>query len=171
MNMQTLKPASWYCVPLVWIAFLLPLSAVLAGLLTYRLAAHEQVDNDPNVVRRVAQMQISDLAADEAAMRRNLSALANIDPISGAIFIHLSAIESSEHLDLQLMHSMRAALDHRLQLHKTSAGFWSGTLPSGRRGSYRIELMPTDASWRLTGQLPDNAKQIRLISSLTKSNG
>lgn len=164
------KSSSWYCVPLVWLAVSLPLSAVLAGLLTYYFALQEQVDAEPASVHRVAQMQVTDLAADEAAMRKNLSAIANIDPVSRAIVIDLSGIEVSEALNLQLTHSMHAALDHRLPLHKTADGLWRGIFPSGLPGSYQLELMPADASWRLTGLLRDNEKQIRLISKLTEIN-
>ena len=55
------------------LALALPLLTVVAGVVTYRIAAQDTTDSDPDAVRRIAQMQTVDLARDENALRLALA--------------------------------------------------------------------------------------------------
>jgi uncharacterized protein len=160
----------WYRSPMLWFALSLPALTVVAGVATYRIAASDSNDAEPDVVRRVAQMQTLDLAADEAAANRDLIADASIDPATGKVSVRIDAIAPSERLLLRLSHTTRAKLDQSIALTPDLSGNWVGWLSQERQGAYALSLTSIDAHWRLVGRLEARASQVRLLPLLRQNH-
>lgn len=160
----------WYRAPMLWLALALPALTVVAGVVTYFIAADGFNDAEPDAVRRVAQVQISDLHQDETAARLGLSAHAAIDPASGRVRLHIDAIGNDQRLQLHLTHKTQARRDHVVLLTPSADGDWIGVLPSDHGGAFNVSLMPASAHWRLVGRLELNATQLQLAPALGRGH-
>ncbi|MDZ4811310.1 MAG: FixH family protein [Pseudomonadota bacterium] len=160
----------WYRAPVLWLAVALPALTVVAGVVTYIIAADGFNDAEPDAVRRVAQVQISDLHQDETAARLGLSAHAAIDPVSGRVRLSMNAIGTDANLQLILTHKSQARRDQVVRLTASSGGDWIGVLPSDHGGAFNVSLVPASALWRLVGSLEPNAERLLLLPALGRGH-
>jgi len=168
---ERLRGLSWYRAPMLWLALALPACTVVAGLITYSIAAGEVSDAEPDVVRRVAQVQTTDLEQDESALRMGLSAELRIDAAHDRLSLHMAEPQGAQSLQLSFIHRTRARLDRTIWLQGDTAQGWSARLPPHRRGEYTVSLRPADARWRLVGTLGPGTRQLRLRPLLADAHG
>jgi uncharacterized protein len=161
----------WYRAPVLLLALALPMFTVVAGIATYRIAAGGASDSDPDAVRRVAQMQTTDVASDELAARLGLAAFAAFDPVRGSVRIRLDTTIALATLELRLIHATQARFDQTIALVSSDDGIWTGVLAAPRQGVYNVALHAKDADWRLVGRLDANATGLRLQPALGKRDG
>lgn len=160
----------WYRAPMLWLAVALPALTVVAGVVTYLIAADGHNDADPDAVRRVAQVQTSDLHQDETAARLGLSAHAAIEPLSGRVRLRMNVIGTDTNLQLILTHKSQARRDQVVRLTASAGGDWIGVLPSDHGGAFNVALVPASALWRLVGSLEPDAEQLLLVPALGRSH-
>src|SRR3546814_12127144 len=86
MSGQPTSTRPWYREPMVWLMLALPAAAVVAGLSTVVIAVRASGDDAiPESIRRTAQMQEADLAADQQALQRHLCASVQLTRSTGAV--------------------------------------------------------------------------------------
>lgn len=160
------KSLPWYRSPILILALMLPLLTVVAGVVTYRIAAQGTTDSDPDAVRRVAQMQTVDMARDETALRLGLAGEASFDAASGSVRVHLETGTADASLQLRLTHATQAQFDQNITLSRIEDRVWVGKLTGPRHGNYSVSLNALDAGWRLVGRLDTKTDRLRLLPAL-----
>jgi hypothetical protein len=162
---MTPAPRSAWREPMLWLVWGLPLLVVLAGFATLALALRAGgADPVSAEVRRTAQIQVEDLAADRAALALGLQASFELDRDTGAATLRLQGPEASRapRLRLRLTHPTRAADDRSLPLVRAGEA-WVGRLPAAAGGhDWNLELVPEAGGWRLAGRLARGANAARL---------
>lgn len=156
--------------PMVWLVWGLPALVVIAGISTVVIAVRAGgSDAVPVEVRRTAQIQVEDLAADRETLRRGLAATLQHDPQTGALQLQVtgSVEPAPAALRLRLRHPGRAELDRELPLARAGQA-WHGRLDSGRSHAWNLELAPADGSWRLAGRLEPGDRRAALKPRLAE---
>lgn len=166
MNAIVSRP--WYREPMVWLMIAFPLSAVIAGLSTVAIAVRAGgADAVPEAVRRTAQVQIADLAADQRALALGLSASVELDVGTDAVRVTLIGdAEPPLRLQLTAVHPTTAAADAALPLVRQGDVFL-GRFAADRGHDWKLVLAPDDGAWRLIGRLPAGVMRARLHPALT----
>lgn len=141
---------AWYRQPVMWIAIALPAISVLAGV-GLAITAHGGLDASPDPVRRVAQVQTSDEAADRRALELGLRA--DVELADSAVVVQFAAGNTppaAEALVLIAVHATDASQDRRLPLHPCGTGRYCA---DNAPGNARFDLLLADASgsWRIVG--------------------
>lgn len=154
--------------PVMWLVIGLPLVAVIAGVslvvIAVRSGGADVVRDD---VRRVSQIQTTDLGPDQQARALGLSAVLRIDegvieviPVTGD-FAHKAPLR------LLLQHPAQTAGDIQLELAATDAG-WRLEQAIDDGHDWIVELSAGDGGWRLHGRLPKQQHATRLAPSLAQ---
>lgn len=162
----------WYREPMLWLVMSIPAAAVVAGIATLVLAlGGGSADSVRDRVRRTAQVQVADQAADREALQRNLSGVLQRDPGTGAAAVQLEGDEVADaQLQLVLAHPTDAAADAVVTLVRQDGQRWLGRLPAQRIAhDWILELAPPDRSWRLRGRLRAGASDAVLRHGLAAS--
>ncbi len=138
--------------PMVLLVWGLPAAVVVAGFITLGIAIRSgELAGSTDDVRRMAQVQQSDLGADQAAQRRGLSASLRVD--SGGVRLQLlGASEADNALTLRFEHPSDAGMDREVSLQR-EGDLWSASIALPEARGWRLVLLAADASWRLDGQL------------------
>lgn len=155
---------------MVWLVVGLPALVIVAAFATLAIAIRAGgSDALPDDVRRMAQIQTTDLNPDDYAAAHRLSAVLRIGedaievlPATGDALRETAA--RREPLLLALQHPIRAAEDRTLQLRPTTQG-WRAAIRLDRSHDWRIRLsnapIPSPGAgvtaapqWRLHGRLP-----------------
>lgn len=152
----------WHQSRMLWFALSLPALTVVAGLVTYQLAAAGSSDAEADIVRRVAQVQTRDLAPDELARELDLHAELSVDPSRRHYILHMQADPAPARLSLQFRHATLARNDQHVMLGRQRDGSWSGSVAVPQSGARSIVLMPESGAWRLVGVLDPDAGSARL---------
>lgn len=142
--------------PVMWLVLGLPAAVVVAGILMVVVAGgSDAIDTGPDEVRRMAQIQTTDLGPDEFASEEKLSAIVRLDPERALVEVLpvSGAFDHSAPLQLDLLHPTDQARDRHLQLQPTELGWRSGADIEGSH-DWNVRLGPVDAHWRLQGRLP-----------------
>jgi hypothetical protein len=135
--------------PMVWLMLAIPLATVVAGLSTLRVAHADGMDAEPDEVRRTAQAQVVDLAADRHAAELGLRASVRVDARGQPVL----SLPFPGGLELRLVHPTRASGD--LRWTRAADGAWSGPrVPAHARGRWVLEDMAH--AWRLVGRWPSD---------------
>lgn len=167
--MHAIAPRRWYHEPVMWLAVAIPALTVPAGLTTWYLAAttgHADAVADP--VRRVAQVQTADLAADAEAARRGLTALVRIGA-DGRLDIEMgSPLADGTTLLLSLRHPSEAARDQTVVLTGRDQVF-TGAVPAAAGTRWDFVLADVSGSWRLVGRGTAGADPIPMAPALDRS--
>lgn len=155
MSENDIDKRPWYREPMVWLMIALPAAAVVAGLSTVAIAVRASGDDAvPESVRRTAQIQVADLAADQQAARRKLRAQLQVTRSTGAVQVSmLSAAVSDAYLDLRFVHATDGAHDAHVRLVR-SGELWVGRVATPLDHAWALILAANDESWRLHGRLP-----------------
>lgn len=145
--------------PMLWLVWGLPAAVVLAGFGTLAIAVRAGgADAVAADVRRTAQVQVEDFAADRAAAQRGLHGRVALDRATGALRVTLAGRFDARqpHLQLMLQHPTRAAADVQLSLVRQGDS-WFGRVPGSARHAWWLTLQPEHAGWRLAGRLDAGA--------------
>jgi hypothetical protein len=144
----------------------LPAATLVAGVGTLALIGQDGLDRVADPVRRTAQVQQVDDAADRQAallaVRGELRRVAD-----GGVRLTLSAAADAslpETLLVRLEHPLDARLDRTLPLTRAD-GEWQGAGFDADTG-WRVALGPVDGRWRVVGRWPRGAEALALLPAL-----
>jgi uncharacterized protein len=160
--------------PMVWLVVCLPAMVVVAAFATLMVAIRAGgSDALPDEVRRIAQIQTTDLGADDYAAQHRLSAVLRVGADGIEVFTASGdalrdAAMRREPLVLSLQHPSRAAEDRTLRLQPTASG-WRSAMRLDSSHDWRIRLADVDARWRLHGRLPKTGRSALLQPALDAS--
>lgn len=158
----------WFREPMLWLVIALPLAAVVAGISTVVIAVRAGgADSVSDAVRRTAQVQVADLAADRRAADLGLSATLDIDRETGALRVALAGDDAvrPERLRLAVTHPTAAADDVVLPLLR-QGDIWLGRFGGDLGHDWKLVLAPEDGRWRLVARLPAGTSAARLLPAL-----
>jgi len=150
MNEQN-NTTPWYRMPLVWMLIVIPLSAVLAGIVTIYLAVTTSdglvKDDYYSYGKEINRV----LERDHAALRMGLSGQFLINADASSIVFEMADSKTSLPTDLQLslLHATRAGNDVTVMLSATPDGKYHGLVPPLAPGHWYAHLVTEQ--WRLTG--------------------
>jgi uncharacterized protein len=148
--------------PMLWLVAGLPLLVLAAAAATVALARRTPADASAAQVRRIAQVQLEDLAPDRAAAQRGLQATLEADPAAGTVTLRAgSAALPEQGLELHMLHPLSQAQDRIVLLTRT-AGAWRGRTAAWTPHAWELRLQPPHGAWRLTGRLAREAVQARM---------
>lgn len=156
--------------PVLWLVIALPALAVVAGIGLVVVAVRSGgSDAVPGEVRRTAQMQVADLAPDEAARRAGLRAVLRVDAEAGRIQLLPVAgqFDRGEPLQLTLAHPTREARDLVLTLAPEELGWGAATLLEPGH-DWTLRLTPGSGDWRLQGRLHAGEQAAVLLPALAR---
>ena len=152
--------------PVMYLVIGLPLLSIVAGVgLVVIASAAGGSDAVSDPVRRVSQIQTTDLGPDQTARKLGLSAVLRVEdgvievlPATGR-FVHDAPLR------LTLEHPTRRAEDLQLQLPAQGAG-WRIEQAVDADHDWVVHLRPIDGTWRLQGRLPRQQHAARLAPTL-----
>lgn len=158
----------WYREPWVWLLISLPMTAVIASMVTIYLAVST---SDGLVVddyyKRGKAINV-DLARDAAAARHELRADIDLDMRNNRVQLLLQGnVERlPETLTLSLLHPTQAGYDQVLPLQHAGDGVYSGAIDEVGRGNWYLQLETVE--WRLSGsmQMPHTGKVVLLAQEM-----
>lgn len=159
MNPQPSQPekkSSPWKQPVMWLVIGLPAAVVVAGIIMVVVAGgSDAIDTGPDQVRRMAQIQTTDLGPDEFASEEKLSAIVRLDPEQKLVEVLPvnGAFDHSAPLQLDLLHPTDQAQDRKLVLQPIELGWRIQASVDGSH-DWNVRLGPGDAHWRLQGRLP-----------------
>jgi uncharacterized protein len=162
MSVQPDEVSPWYRSAMLWFALALPAATVVAGVLTYRIAAAGSNDADPDLVQRVAQVQTRDITIDQRASDMGLRGVLVLEHAGGHYRLRLTPAPKLARLRLHLRHVTQARGDQQLMLAQQSDGSWMAVAPPRQQGAYALSLLPEAADWRLVGVLDGDAEAVQL---------
>jgi hypothetical protein len=166
--MHAIAPRRWYHEPMMWLAVAIPALTVPAGLTTWYLAAttgHADAVADP--VRRVAQVQTTDLSADAEAARRGLVATVRIGTDGRTLVVLGTPLSTGTPLLLSLRHPSEAARDQTIVLSGRDRTY-AGTVSSAADTRWDLVLVDATGSWRLVGRGMAGADPIPMAPALDR---
>lgn len=154
----------------MWLLISLPMTAVIAGMVTIYLAVST---SDGLVVddyyKRGKAINV-DLARDAAAARHELRADIDLDMRNNHVQLLLQGnIEPlPETLTLSLLHPTQAGYDQLLSLQHAGDGVYSGAIDEVGRGNWYLQLETVE--WRLSGsmQMPHTGKIVLLPQEMSQ---
>ncbi len=163
MNVIAQHKSPWWREPLVWLIIALPLTAVLASLVTWWIAARGA---DPLVAEDYYKQGMAvhqTLERESRAAALGLSAQFQVQ--EGELRIHLEGRLDAypDELQLTLVHPSRQEHDLTLVLPATAQGEYRIALPPMQAGQRRIILQSEEQGWRLTGRAMLPLADFRLL--------
>ncbi len=142
----------WWREPMVWLIIGLPITAVIASLVTLGIATRnadtlvkEGYSKEGFTVQEV-------LEQDREAVRRGLSASMVVDKTH--LTVQLAGTPQAEPtLNLTLAHPTEATQDINIALTRSENGSYQGDIPSLPAGKRQVLLETPEQVWRLHGAL------------------
>ena len=152
----TAQPLPWYRQFWPWFIIALPMTAVIGGIITWIIAAHDPdgLVADDYYKQGLAINQTLD--REHRARSLGLTGLARIDTAAQRIVLTVEGrIDAQSHGDLMLrmIHPTRPNLDHTLMLSAAAGNRWSAPLQHTAPGRWHLQLEPSTGDWRLNGRL------------------
>lgn len=148
--------------PVLLLLIGLPVATLSAGVATLAVIGRGGLDTVGDPVRRTAQVQQVDLAADAAAQRMGLDGRLVLD--GPMLRVDVPGVEGVTNLRLRLEHPLDAAQDAEMALRPVM-GRWEAPAFDARVG-WRVSLVPADNAWRLVARWPRGAEAIELAPAL-----
>jgi hypothetical protein len=152
----TAQPLPWYRQFWPWFIIALPMTAVIASVITLIIAAH---DPDGLVADDYYKQGLAinkTLDREHRAEALGLSGLVRIDAAAQRIVLSLDGkVVAQPHNDLilHMIHPTRPNFDHTLTLNAEAGNHWSAPLEHTVPGRWHLQLEPTTGEWRLNGRL------------------
>lgn len=168
---STSPRASLWRNPVMYLVIGLPLLSIVAGVGLVVIASGSggsDAVSDP--VKRVSQIQTTDLAPDQAARKLGLSAVLRVEDGIVEVLPATGAFAHDAPLQLTLEHPTRRAEDLQLQLPAQGAGWRIGQAIDADH-DWVVHLRPIDGAWRLQGRLPRQQHAARLAPVLGGGDG
>lgn len=161
----------WYREPMVWMVIGLPTFVVGAAIATLVIAIRAGgTDAYPAAVRRTAQVQVEDLAADRAAIALGIAGTLAIDADTGAVRVALENVPSSTvRIRLNLIHPARADGDMELMLVRSGDAFL-GRLETPAVQVWTVQASDAQGAWRVTGRFEPGAGTVALAPALSEGS-
>lgn len=154
--------------PLMWLVIGLPAASVFAGMALVIIASRSGgADVVRDDVRRVSQIQTTDLGPDGQARTLGLSAVLRADEGVLEVIPATGEFERDQPLRVVLQHPSQGSADMTLELSPSDTG-WRLQQPIDHGHDWIVELAPADGSWRLQGRLPRQQHATRLAPSLAQ---
>ena len=147
-NEQENKP--WYREPYVWLLIALPMTTVIASIITARLAIES---NDGLVVDDYYKkgMEINlVLERDRNAENLGIKADIQLAPENNTFRILLTgqeAFEPPEDISVSFLHSTRSGFDRQMVIKKTGVSLYQAPLPELVKGRWHIQIETNE--WRI----------------------
>lgn len=154
--------------PVIWLVIALVGAAVIGSAVMLRVAGGDgSVDSVPDNVRRTAGAQVADLAPDEVALQRQLTAIVRVDAKRGVVQVLPASgdFDRGATLHLALHHPLREADDLALQLAPTELG-WEAAAKVDAGHDWNLQLASPDGGWRVIGRLPKGQQAARVAPAL-----
>ncbi len=159
---------AWFGEPMVWLVVGLPAIVVGAAIATLVIAIRSGgADAWPTQVRRTAQIQVEDLAADRAAIAMGLKGVLSINADTGAVRIALENLPASTmQVRLDLIHPARADGDVQLMLVRSGEVFL-GRLDVAEMQVWSVQVSAPDGAWRIAGRFEPGLGEVPLLPALS----
>lgn len=152
MNTPTSSSLPWWKEPMVWLIIALPATAVIAGMITWWIAA----DGADSLVAEdyyKQGMTITQTLEKEArAQRLGLNMEIRVEGRELHGFLQGRLDHYPDRILLTLVHPARAERDVNIVLTATDHGKYRAILPTLPVGHRRLILQPEDQDWRLVGR-------------------
>lgn len=151
----------WHKIPMVWLLIALPLTAVIASLLTVWIATRNADTLVSDDYYKVGMAPLQRTEQDARAAALGLSA--DLQVTAETLTVRLTGTQPPlpASLTLMLAHPTEAAEDTQLILGQVADGSYAGPMPLLPPGKRRVILQPVGGDWRLTGEA-----QVPLSASL-----
>lgn len=161
----------WYREPMAWLVVGLPAIVVGAAIATLVIAIRAGgTDAWPAQVRRTAQVQVEDLAADRAAIAMGISGTLAIDADTGAVRVTLdNAPASTVQVRLDLIHPARAEGDVQLTLVRSGEAFL-GRLDVSATQVWSVQASDAEGAWRVAGRFEPGLGEVALAPALSEGS-
>lgn len=143
----------WYRQFWPWFVMTPPLTAVVAGIATVFIAAH---DPDGLVADDYYKQGLAindELGRDRHAAALGLSALTRLDTDGRLVLTLDGAHATYEDIALRMVHPTRPNLDRNVILTRETGNRWSAALDTVAPGHWHLLLDSEAGKWRLTGRL------------------
>lgn len=144
------RKTPWHHEPYVWLIISLPLTAVLAGIITMFLAIKSDdglvVDDYYKKGLEVNRV----LERDRAALRNQLSAQLILDPANPELSVVLDSnpgFNYPDKINISFLHPTRKGMDQYLILKRSGEKTYTGTMPRLSTGKWYVLI--ESESWRL----------------------
>ena len=149
--MNTLREDSlpWYKQFWPWFLILLPLSVVVASIITFLIAQ----GNSPSLVQSDYYKEGLAINAskqlEEKALRLGVSAVVSVN--STALTVHLNAPKvQPSHLIVALRHPTLEQYDQTLNLVKIANGIYQAPFKLPKQGKWYIYITPPNNHWKIS---------------------
>ena len=148
--------------PVLLLLVALPLATLAAGFATLAIIGRGGLDTVGDPVRRTAQVQQVDLAADAEARRRGLDG--RLALAGTGLLVDVPGLDRTTDLRRRLEHPLDAAQDTEIVLVPDGGRWQAPAFASGV--GWRVALMPADGAWRLVARWPRGARQVALAPAV-----
>lgn len=146
----------WYKQFWPWFLISLPLSVVIASIVTINLAIQtdDGLVSDDYYKEGLAIHMDADSAARAAA--EGVAAQVTYDPDTGAVTVVFdkALLRNEKSLLLSLVHPTRPEQDQLINLLPAAEQTYAGRLATPGPAQWKIEIQPQDKVWRIDGRLP-----------------
>ncbi len=150
------QPRPWFKQFWPWFLIALPATAVVGGIATLIIAAH---DPDGLVADDYYKQGLAinrELELDRQAAALDLAALVRLDEEAKRLIVSLQNAQTGQKaktLKLRMVHPTRPNLDRTLSLQRDAADRWSAPFEGAAQGRWHLQLEPETRDWRLSGRL------------------
>ena len=168
---EPMNPPPWYREPMAWLVIGLPTIVVGAAIATLIIAIRAGgTDAYPTQVKRTAQVQVEDLAADRAAIAMNIAGTLAIDASTGAVRVMLDNVPAATmQLRLDLIHPARAQGDVQRMLVR-SGDVFLGRLDVPVAQVWSVQAGDAEGTWRVTGRFEPGLGAVALKPALSEGH-
>lgn len=138
---------------MVWLIAGLPATAVVAGLTTYFIAAHEP-DSLVRADYRKEGFAVVEKTTAADARAAQLGIVARLTMRGEHLELSLKSLMPTlpERLGLTVIHPTMASQDLHVDLVRAAPGVYAARLPGLGEGKRILVLEPDDRAWRVSGQ-------------------
>lgn len=153
MQKTTGTPTPWYKNRWPWLLMAGPAIAVIAGIVTFRLAvvtADDMVNDD--YYKRGKDINL-ELSRDKAAVSMGIKAQAMFsDDLQHVRILTSSKQPLADKLELQLLHPTRKQDDQTITLQRQGDNLYQGKITRYTAAHWYVRLQDKAGTWRLQGE-------------------
>ncbi len=165
MSSRTLEKSDtpWYREPWPWILMGLPLTVVVAGIVTLVIAVKYE---DGLVAEDYYKQGLAiNQVLERESRAHDLELTANLMVSDDRVRIRLQGSgESPDQLRVRFVHPTRAGEDREITLSMVASGWYEGHLPQLAEGHWRVHVEDAQSTWRMTANWITSQRNL-LISS------